>query len=425
MNIGIIIGRIGDVDGVGLETEKWIQVLQRMGHEIFILSGMFKGQVVAPERQTLLPILSFFSPECEWEQNRAFFFPPDDPDELLMMIDENAHRVSTAIFDWVLRNKIDVILTENCTALPCHLSMGRGIMKAVENMDIRVVAHDHDYAWERGDRYHSPFREIQKLVEETFPLQNAHNLRHAVINSNARQELEDRFGIVAVVVPNVMNFEQPFGRVDDYNKDLLGQIGLDQDDIALFQITRIVERKGIGVAIDLIGQLDDPKIKLVITGTAVDDERKGYYKQLVERVKSQGLGDRVRFADRRILSHRGTSSSGKKRYSLSDAYAQAVACTYFSTYEGFGNAFVEAVLAKRPIFVNNYKPVFWPDIGSKGFECVILEDNELTDGSVDRIGQVLRDKKLQTEIAEHNFELGRKHFSYEVLERKLEVLFSA
>jgi len=39
MNIGIIIGRIGGVDGVALETEKWIDVLKSMGHGIFILSG--------------------------------------------------------------------------------------------------------------------------------------------------------------------------------------------------------------------------------------------------------------------------------------------------------------------------------------------------------------------------------------------------
>jgi len=32
---------------------------------------------------------------------------------------------------------------------------------------------------------------------------------------------------------------------------------------------------------------------------------------------------------------------------------------------------------------------------------------------------------LQAEIAAHNFELGRKHFSFDVLEKKLEVLFSA
>ena len=42
MNIGIIIGRIGDVDGVALETEKWITVLKRMGHDVFVLSGRFK-----------------------------------------------------------------------------------------------------------------------------------------------------------------------------------------------------------------------------------------------------------------------------------------------------------------------------------------------------------------------------------------------
>ena len=54
MNVGIIIGRIGDVDGVALETEKWIHVLKRMGHDVFLLSGRFKEDVVAPERQTLL-----------------------------------------------------------------------------------------------------------------------------------------------------------------------------------------------------------------------------------------------------------------------------------------------------------------------------------------------------------------------------------
>lgn len=97
MKIGIIIGRIGDVDGVGLETEKWIEVLRRLGHEIQILAGIFRSDVLAPERQTHLPILSFFSPECEWEQNRAFFNTPDDPDELLVTLNNNAHRLSSLV----------------------------------------------------------------------------------------------------------------------------------------------------------------------------------------------------------------------------------------------------------------------------------------------------------------------------------------
>lgn len=423
MNIGIIIGRIGDVDGVGLETEKWVHVLQRMGHEVYVLSGMFKGAVVPRERQTYLPMLSFFSPECEWEQNRAFFYPPDDPDELLFHLDNNGHRVATEIFGWVLRNRIDVILSENASALPCHLSMGLGIKMAVENMGIPVVTHDHDFAWERGTRYHSPFREITNLVNETFPLRPSDHVHHAVINTAAQSELLKRCSIDATVVPNVMDFDQPYAEKDPYNTGLLRDIGFDPGDIPMFQITRIVGRKGIETAIDLVGRIDDEKVKLVITGSAADDERKGYFKQLTERIAEQGLGDRVHFAYHRILSDRGTTHGGRKIYSLSDAYASAVACTYFSTYEGFGNAFVEAVLAKRPVFVNNYKPVYWPDIGSKGFKAVMLEDNVLTEEAVAEIDEILHDADLREEISEHNFRLGQEFFSYRVLEEKLAGLF--
>jgi glycosyltransferase involved in cell wall biosynthesis len=424
VNIGIIIGRIGDVDGVALETEKWIHVLERMGHKVFILSGRFKGHPVSQERETLFPILSFFSPECEWEQNRAFFFPPDDPDELLVTLDANSHRVATEIFGWALRNKIDILVSENASALPCHLSMGLGIKLAVDRMDIPVVTHDHDYAWERGSRYQSPFPEITRLVEESFPLRSSPQIRHAVINTAAKDEIKRRFDIDAYVVPNVMDFDKPFGVPDDYNSDLLEQFDFDHDDIPIFQITRIVERKGIEVAIDLIARLDDLRVKLVITGSAADDDRKGYFKRLVEQIAVQKLGDRVHFAYHRILSNRDRLPDGRKIYSLSDAYASASACTYFSTYEGFGNAFVEAVLANRPVFVNNYKPVYWPDIGSKGFKCVMLEDNQLTDEAVADVDEILHSPELRKEIAEHNFQLGREHFSFEVLEDRLGELFS-
>ena len=220
-----------------------------------------------------------------------------------------------------------------------------------------------------------------------------------------------------------MDFNRPFGVPDDYNRDLLEEIGFSNDDIPVFQVTRIVERKGIEVAIDLVGQLDDPRIKLVITGSAADDDRKGYYKRLVDQIAEQGLGGRVHFAYHRILSDRSCLLDGRKIYSLSDAYASSIACTYFSIYEGFGNAFVEAILSKRPIFVNNYKPVFWPDIGSKGFKCVMLEDNRLTDKALTEVDEILHKPELRKEITEHNFRLGREHFSYEVLQEKLEVLF--
>lgn len=424
MNIGVIIGRIGDVDGVALETEKWIEVLKKMGHRIFIMSGRYTRHIIEPENETLVQMLSFFSPECEWEQKRAFFLPrKEDLGELLDQLEYASNRIAVYIFKWIISKKIDILLSENASALPCHLSMGMGIKKVVENTGIRIVCHDHDFYWERGKRYDSSFDEIDNLVRDTFPL-IAPNARHAVINNYSKNMLKEKFGIESVLIPNVMNFNKPYAEIDEYNKDLLDNIGLKKGDIPIFQATRIVSRKGIETAIELIERIKDNRVKLVITGSYADDERYGYYRELVQVIKDKNLNSRVFFTHNKILSKRGETSRGEKIYSLSDAYAHARACTYFSRYEGFGNAFIEAILAKCPIFVNNYKPVFWPDIGSKGFRIVMIEENNLTDEAVDEICKIIYDDKLRQEIAEYNFELAKKYFSYEVLEEKLAKLFT-
>lgn len=258
-------------------------------------------------------------------------------------------------------------------------------------------------------------------MDECFPLKYPH-IKHAVINTNAKDTLKSKFSLDSVIVPNVMDFNKPYGVKDDYNSDLPQILGLDVNDTLLFQVTRIVSRKGIDVAIDLIDRLKEDKIKLIITGSKADDERFGYYKELVEMVKKRKLEKNIIFGARRIQHYRKKERGDKKVYSLSDAYANAAACTYFSVYEGFGNAFIESVLAKKPVFVNNYKPVFWPDIGSKGFKTVMLENNNLTDEHVGKIRAIINDPKKCKEIAEHNFELGEKHFSYKVLENILEEL---
>ena len=422
MRVGVIIGRIGDVDGAALETEKWIKILKEMGHEVYILSGRFKKSIVGKDKETLISALSFFSPECEWEQNRAFFLPPDEASELL----DHLHRVSDGLairmFKWVMQNKIDMILSENASTLPAHLTMGMAINKLVETTGIPIVCHNHDFWWERGDRYKTPFPEVEQIVKDNFPMQIPH-AKHAVINKHGRQLLKDKFNISSIVVPNVMDFNQPYGEVDDYNMDLPKSIGLKETDIPLFQITRIVKRKGIETALELIHRLDDKNIKLVITGSAADDNRKGYYLELINIINERKLNNRVIFAHHRILNNRELSAEGNKIYSLSDAYAHATACTYFSTYEGFGNAFVETVLGKTPIFVNNYEPVYWPDIGSKGFKTVMIENSVLTDKAVTEMDKIIHNKKLQKEIAEYNYNLGKLLFSYEVLREKLEILF--
>jgi len=417
MKIGIIIARIGGIDGVALETEKWIEVLGRMGHEVYTVAGQFEKRRINSEREKRIPELSLFSPESYWGQKKAFFAPDANPDEIL----EHCHLYGDIIKDkllrWVIEYGIELVISENASALPIHISLGLGIKKLLEETGLPAITHDHDFAWERGNRYHSPHPAVNKLIGETFPLRLP-NTYHAVINTNAQKTLKKRFDREATVIPNVMDFDQPFGEITAENQNLKADLGLEPEDIMLFQITRIVSRKAIDVAIRLIDKLNDKRIKLVITGGYVDDEGNKHYHELMDLIHDLGVSDQVHFAYEKFSQGlTGDPSSGI--YSLSDAYAHARACTYFSTYEGFGNAFVESVLAKTPIFVNNYKPVFWPDIGSKGFRTVMLEDNKLTDEKVKQMQEVIYNDRLNWEIGEYNYELGRKYFSFDTLEEKL------
>ena len=419
MKIGIIIGRIGGVDGVALETEKWIEVFKKMGHEIFIISGQFEERKIDCSHETKVPEMSFFSPESYWEQKKAFFHPDYNQDDLIEHLQLYAKVIEDKIVDWIREYKIDLLLSENASCLPSHISMGIAIKNAAIKTDKPIITHDHDFAWERGDRYVSPHPKINEFVKNEFPLRLPNSF-HAVINLHAQTTLKERFNRDSVVVPNVMNFGIPFGELNESNKNLKQDLGLNEQDILLFQITRVVKRKGIEAAIRLINMLDDQKVKLIITGNYADDAGSEYYMQLVDLIHELKLSKQVHFAYENF-SNKGLSGA-LKNYSLSDGYAHARACTYFSTYEGFGNAFVEAVLAKRPIFVNNYKPVYWPDIGSKGFKAVMLEDNVITNAALKEMQDVIYNTELNKEIAEYNYQLGKKYFSYDTLEEKLHEL---
>lgn len=376
-----------------------------------------------PDTETLVPEMSFFSPESFWSQKKAFFYPETNAEELIEHLNLYSKVIYKKIMNWIQERKIELLISENASALPSHLEMGMAINKAVHKTGLPTITHDHDFAWERGDRYVSPHKEINDFISEVFPLRAPSSV-HAVINTHAANTLKDRFGREAINVPNVMDFDQSFGLENKKNENLAEHMGFSNTDLFLFQITRIVRRKGIESAISLMHELNDKKIKLIITGNYADDAGSAYYNELVNQIHELKLGEQVSFSYH-LFHNKGLSNgNGEVRFSLSDAYAKATACTYFSTYEGFGNAFVEAVLARRPIFVNNYEPVYLPDIGSKGFRTVMIENGELTDRAVREMADIIYNPSLATEIAEYNYQLGKKYFSYDTLREKLEELIA-
>ena len=211
-------------------------------------------------------------------------------------------------------------------------------------------------------------------------------LKHAVINSLARDELQGRRQIEAEIIPDTFDFGQPKWKLEEHNMDFLERNGVDRGDIVLLQATRIVERKNIEVAMDLVHLLSiecflgrlrgktlyngkhttaNSRVVLVLAGYAELDSM-GY----LERLKSKAglLGIEVRFVGDQIKAQRALDGE-RKYYSLWDAYAHADAVTYPSVLEGWGNQFIEAIFAEKPIVLFKY-PVFEKDIKPRGYRFV-------------------------------------------------------
>jgi glycosyltransferase involved in cell wall biosynthesis len=243
------------------------------------------------------------------------------------------------------------------------------------------------------------------------------NIEHVVINSGAQEELALRTGISSVIIPNVLDFENPPQPNAQLTTAFRESIGLKADDIMILQPTRIVQRKGIEHAIALVEELDDPHCKLVISHEA-GDEGYDYAEWLKQDARRHGVD--LRLVGTRVSDPIYNHVNHTDTYSLWDVYPHADFITYPSLYEGFGNAFLEAVYFKKPLLINRYA-TFVRDIEPKGFDLVVM-DGFLTRKNVQDVREVLESPERRDQIVGHNYETALRHYSYATLRRWLGAL---
>ena len=181
----------------------------------------------------------------------------------------------------------------------------------------------------------------------------------------------------------------------------------------MVQPTRVVPRKGIELAIELVGRLEDPHAVLLITSPA-GDEGLEYLVGLERMAEEHGVTLRYA-ADRFTPDVEGKPL--RPAHSLHDAYLAADLITYPSLYEGYGNALVEAIFYGKPVVVNRYA-VYDADIRPLGFRFIEIS-GEITAETVAAVRAALANPRRQARIARHNYAIAREHLSYDVLERRL------
>jgi glycosyltransferase involved in cell wall biosynthesis len=288
------------------------------------------------------------------------------------------------------------------------------LAQLIAETNLPTIAHHHDFTWER-ERF--VVSAADDYLRAAFP-PLLHSIHHVVINSFARRQLALRTGTSSTMIPNVMDFDHPPLPPDGYAADLRAALAMRPADHFLLQPTRIVPRKRIEYAIELARRLYLP-CTLVISHASGDegDEYETYLREYTDII-----GVPVQFVSDIFGQQRGQKPDGSKIYSLADVYQAADLVTYPSMVEGFGNAFLETIYYRRPIVMSTYE-IFKTDIQPKGFKVIGFEDF-ITDECVRQARAVLLDPRAAAEMVEHNYELGRRHYSYTTLEKRLVALLS-
>ncbi len=407
--IGFVSTRFAGTDGVSLESSKWAGVLRQAGHQCFWFAGELDR---APERSFLAPEAHFRHEEMQWINARIFGGAGRGTDvtdrihALRSFLRQRLHEFITA-FD------IQVIIAQNVLTIPMHVPLGLALTECLAETQIPCIAHHHDFYWERTRFSRSA---VPDYLRTAFP-PILSNIQHAVINSAAQEELALRTGISSFIIPNVLDFETPPVIDPDHARAFRQSIGLTPDDIMILQPTRIIPRKGIEHAIELVHELNEPAVKLVISHEA-GDEGFEYADWLKEYAKSHGVDLRV--VNARLADPENENGRPADQYSLWEIYAPADFITYPSLYEGFGNAFLEAIYHRKPMLINRYA-IFVQDIEPRGFDLAVM-DGYLTRQTVDMVREVLSSPARRERMVNHNYETASRYYSYAALRRTLNTM---
>lgn len=445
--IAFLHNALGKTDGVSLEVDKWRTVLEKLGHEVFYIAGNDDN-----ERVLCIPELSFYHKQTKKEIENATVRLVDYKNgiELISDINNSAKIIKEKLYQIIKENNIEIIIPNNLMSVGYHIAALKAIYEFIIETNIKTICHNHDFYFEDSGEVEPTCIEVDDILEKLAP-PNIKNVKNLVINSIAQKALFDKKHIKADIVPNVFDFEMNKWSVDDYNKTFLKDFNIAENDIIFLQATRVMDRKGIELAIDVVDSLNENKSKLIgkklYNGKYINKNSKiillcagivesfgissDYVNKLIKKAETKKVD--IRFIGDRV-AHSRNMVNGKKIYSLWDSYVYSDFVTYPSIWEGFGNQFIEAVFAKLPIIAFEY-PVYISDLKNRGFKIVSLGDkfSRDTDNLVcvkedilskvsKEVISILLNSDLETNIVEDNYNIARKNYSYNSLEKLIESL---
>lgn len=431
--------RVGHTDGVSLEIEKRRETLEGMGHHVFLLSGPLNNgaDFVIPEleydREPISGIRRNSVEEC------TAYSSAGELKEAIFSLAEKIGKDLDFIFDG---GDFDLVYVHNMLSMAVNLPASIALVRSLQKFGLPCIGVHHDFYWAGDFTTHPTFPFVEELLEE-FLIPRGNSVRHIVINSIDYDKMQQTYGIKPEINYDVFDFEGHEFHVDNYNRDFRSAFGLQEEDLVVLHATRIVPNKTIEFAVQFVQGLQrlrrrlesrqlydgrrfsaENRIILLLPGRL--EAARHWYKKQLEKYASE-MGVEALFIGDEIESER-REEKGRKIYSFWDSYAVADLVTYTSIWEGWGNQFIEAVVARKNLVVFEY-PVYRTDISREGYHIIslgseystgengelhCLPEEQITVAAEEAI-DLLQDGKKYREWTEKNYHTGLRHHSFTTL----------
>lgn len=410
MKIAIAHFRIGLTDGVSLQIEERVNILRKLGHEIVFIAGSNS------------PTVDLRIPHFDYKDNPEI----NAPDKLKV----NTEEIGKSLEQYWEKEKFTHIFIHNLFSLPVCIPASVAFYDFLKNHpSVKGVAVHHDFWWDppRINKFKIKSSKLKVIFAKYLP-PLLPNLLHTVISKWEQRELETRMNIDSEVITDTFDFEQPAWLKNDNNKNFIKDAGLSGKEMKILLASRIRPRKGIEIGIEFVANLanllhqDQPERKNTVL--LLPNDYFAPENEYVEKLKYLARQFKVEIRwIQDLVGSEAEKSKGDKKYSLWDCYVFADAVVYPSLWEGFGNQFLEAVFAKKPVVVFEY-PVFKTDIAIAGFKVISLGDkSELNEkglavvqpkfllNAAKDLLDLTHDPEKLIKITETNYQIGRKKFN--------------
>lgn len=322
------------VGGVEAVLRQHATLMARAGHSVTIVCGDGKRfsdaipTVVLPELNLSQKMVSQAQQEITGGYPGAAYF---------RAVDAVKKRLRPLFDQW------DCTVAHNLMTMPFHLAATQVISELAEEGH-RVLAWTHDLAAHNQD-YSLPRNRAFDMIRERQP-----GIEYIVISETRAQEFRNLTGTSAdAVIPNALDLSMVLGLTAEVS-GLLD--GMNPQEAILLYPTRILQRKNLGLALQILAALleIDFRAWLFITGAAngYSPGAEAHFAGLKQQASELGVTDRVRWVNEHFFVDDAQ---------LRSLYLASDALLFPTKQEGFGLPILEAAAFRLPIFCSDIEPL--------------------------------------------------------------------